>query len=215
MPPPTAPRPLDALTQSLGQIAPTWRGQHQGRAQVQPTGFSALNELLPGGGWPLGALTELIPAENGIGEVRLLLPAVRQMCRAQRRVVFIDPPFTPNPPALHERGLPLDLALWIAAKSDEDGVWAACQLLREASTGAVLLWSGCTRNRTLRKLQLAAETGHSLAFAFRGIEVLRQASPAALRAELRPANGTLVIHVHKARGGRPGTAAITLPKIRL
>lgn len=215
MPPSTTPRTLDSLTHSLGQIAPTWRGEHQGKPQVQPTGFLALNELLPGGGWPVGALMELIPVEDGIGEVRLLLPAARQTCRTKRRVVFINPPFTPDPPALHERGLPLALTLWIAAKSDEDGVWAACQLLREASTGAVLLWSRCNHGRALRKLQLAAETGRSLAFVFRGVEALRQPSPAALRAELRPANGSLAVHVHKARGGHAGTATLTLPKIRL
>jgi hypothetical protein len=206
---------LDALTRSLSEIAPTWRGRTDKRATTQPTGFASLNEVLPGGGWPIGALTEVLPVEDGIGEVSLTLPAVRQLCRSQRRVIFVDPPFPPDPPALHGRGLPLPLTLWIATKSEEEGVWAAAQLLREAATGAVLLWSSCHRDRTLRKLQLAAEAGHSLAFLFRRIDALRAASPAAVRVELRPENQVLQVLVHKARGGQPGIAAVRMPKIRI
>ncbi|MBX3682927.1 MAG: SOS cell division inhibitor SulA, partial [Thauera sp.] len=41
---------------------------------VLPTGFSALDAELPGGGWPAGALIELLADRPGVGELSLLLP---------------------------------------------------------------------------------------------------------------------------------------------
>jgi protein ImuA len=40
------------------------------------TGYASLSAELPSGGWPLGALIELLPAHSGIGELRLLQPAL-------------------------------------------------------------------------------------------------------------------------------------------
>jgi len=50
-----------------------WRGDSLNRAGT-PTvacGFPELDAELPGGGWPAGALTEILPAHEGIGELRL------------------------------------------------------------------------------------------------------------------------------------------------
>ncbi|HRG72580.1 MAG TPA: SOS cell division inhibitor SulA, partial [Thauera aminoaromatica] len=38
---------------------------------VLPTGFSALDAELPGGGWPAGALIELLADRPGVGELSL------------------------------------------------------------------------------------------------------------------------------------------------
>ncbi len=40
-----------------------------------PSGWPALDAVL-GGGWPIGQLTELLPDAEGIGEFRLLIPAL-------------------------------------------------------------------------------------------------------------------------------------------
>lgn len=213
-----APNPtpdLSALTDALDGIAPTWRGRIDPRRSTQATGFATLNGVLPAGGWPVGALTEIISRQDGIGEVSLTLPAIRQFCRTQRRVIFIDPPFAPDPPALHGRGLSLQLVLWVSTKGEEERIWTARQLLREKATGAVLLWSATGDERNLRKLQLAAEAGQGLCFLFRGTSALKISSPAALRIELSPAMGSLQVNVHKARGGRPGIALVRMPKVRI
>jgi protein ImuA len=49
---------------------------------------------LPGGGWPTGALTELLLQHSGIDELRLLDPALAKI--ASRRVVMLEPPHTPQ-----------------------------------------------------------------------------------------------------------------------
>ena len=50
-----------------------------------PTGHARLDARLPGKGWPLGAMTELISRNRpGLGEFRLLFPALADtgVCRA-------------------------------------------------------------------------------------------------------------------------------------
>ena len=39
------------------------------------SGFAQLDKELPEGGWPAGALTELLCDDQGIGEISLLSPA--------------------------------------------------------------------------------------------------------------------------------------------
>ena len=93
--PPVADRQgaLDALEQRYPGL---WRaGQlgHLGRAgsvPALPTGHDALSAELPGGGWPVGALTELLLADPGVGELRLLRPALllqAYACRREARAV--------------------------------------------------------------------------------------------------------------------------------
>lgn len=45
---------------------------------------------LPGGGWPTGAQIDLLVQQPGIGEIRLVAPALRRV--AARKILFIGPP---------------------------------------------------------------------------------------------------------------------------
>src|SRR5450830_1609947 len=65
-----------------------------------PTGFPGLDAELPGGGWPMGKLTEILPAHEGIGELRLLGYALAGLSAAGRRLAWIDPPHRLYAPAL-------------------------------------------------------------------------------------------------------------------
>jgi len=54
-----------------------WRGHNQ--SHVTPglaSGYEALDRHLPGGGWPQCSLTEILVEHYGIGELRLLMPAL-------------------------------------------------------------------------------------------------------------------------------------------
>ena len=44
-----------------------WRAHEQASIRTEPTGFSALDRALPGGGWPLGAVSEVLHAQPGVG----------------------------------------------------------------------------------------------------------------------------------------------------
>jgi hypothetical protein len=208
--------PLHAVTadtlQQLLQNSPQhlWRGTHNPRTKTWPSGHAELDAALPGGGWPLGALIELLPIQEGIGELQICIPALQALSAAQRQIVFVRPPHTPYPPALLRARLSLQHILLIDAHSDDDARWAAEQTLRAGAAGAVLLWSDSMDDRHLRRLQLAAETGQALAFLYRTPAVLRQPSPAALRIVLEPEEHGLRADIVKARGGHRAQVRVTV-----
>src|SRR5262249_9708741 len=86
-----------------------WRGRDLSTVSLPrlPTGFPALNAELPGGGWPMAALTEILPEHEGIGEVRLLAPALAHLSTTGRWLAWIAPPYVPYAPALQAAGIDL------------------------------------------------------------------------------------------------------------
>lgn len=58
----------------------------QAGGAVLPTGFAALDAELPGGGWPAGALIELLADRPGVGELSLLLPLLGATLRTLDRL---------------------------------------------------------------------------------------------------------------------------------
>jgi len=180
-----------------------------GRARVEPSGLAALDTLLPGGGWPCGAVTELIPDTFGVGELELLLPALATLSRAGRALVFIAPPRLPCALGLAQRGIELAQLLLVTTRTDRETLWAAEQALRCPGVGAVLLWPAAPGERCVRRLQLAAETGGALGFLFRPATAAAVPSPAALRLCLHPRRAGTELCIIKARGGRPH--ALVLP----
>lgn len=172
---------------------------------VEASGWTELDAVLPGGGWQAGTIVELMPAATGIGELRLLLPALARITGAGRHVTLIAPPYIPFAPALSQHGVRLKRLLVIQAQRAEDILWAAEQSLRCRSFGAVLAWPALTiRDRDIRRLQLAAEAGGSTGFLYRCVEAARESSPAALRLKLQRVESALQIDVVKCRGGRSG-----------
>lgn len=172
---------------------------------VEASGWTELDAVLPGGGWQAGTVVELMPTVTGIGELRLLLPALARITGAGRHVTLIAPPYIPFAPALSQHGVRLERVLVIQAQQAEDTLWAAEQSLRCRSFGAVLAWPTTIRDREIRRLQLAAEAGGSTGFLYRSVDAARESSPAALRLKLRRADSNaLQVDVLKCRGGRSG-----------
>ncbi len=112
--------------------------------------------------------------------------------------MLVAPPFIPYPAAWEAAGVDLRQLSVIDAQGTE-ALWAAEQCLRSGSCAAVLCWPQTADDRALRRLQVAAETGQTLAFACRPRQAANNPSPAALRIaiDLRPAQ----LRVLKCRGG--------------
>lgn len=163
-----------------------------------PSGFAALDEVLPWGGFPRGALTEILLPHPGVGEIELLLQA---WCRigAQERLVFVAPPCIPYAPALRDAGVPLQRFAWIDT-DPQQAPWAAEQCLRSGCLGAVALWQTGGDDRGLRRLQLAAEEGACHGFVLRPVRHASNPSPAALRLKFESTRGVLGVRVLKCRG---------------
>lgn len=168
--------------------------------RTQATGCSELDRLLPGGGWPLGALSEILFTQDGLGELSLLLPALAELTQRRKRIVFVAPPYIPYAPALQGRGVDLDFVTQIRADGG-DSSWSAEQCLRSGGCGAVLCWLFKTDYAQLRRLQLAAETGGTLGFVFRPAAAAHNPSPSGLRLIIDNDSEATHIEVLKCRGG--------------
>ena len=188
-----------------------WRGGDlAAAARSLPTGFAALDEQLPGGGWPRGALTEILATRAGIGALRLLMPALAALSREARWLAWVAPPYVPYAPALAAAGVDVSRILLVHPDARRDGLWALEQSLRSGTCGAVLAWLMIDEAHVMRRLQLAAEAGDCAGFLFRPAGVARHASPAALRLLLdADGRGRLGLRVLKRRG-RPATAPLWL-----
>ncbi|MFJ3448683.1 translesion DNA synthesis-associated protein ImuA [Pseudomonas sichuanensis] len=184
-----------------------WRGrQAQARpVGLQPSGHAALDARLPEGGWPAAALSELLLASPGVGELQLLWPTLARLTAASERVVLVAPPFIPYAPAWQAAGVDLRWLVQVDSERD-DALWAAEQCLRSGSCAAVLCWPGRADDKALRRLQVAAETGNALAFACRPQQAALNPSPAALRIAIdtRPPQWRVL----KCRGGLPPASPI-------
>jgi hypothetical protein len=178
-----------------------WRGSDYARvAPGVPTGFAELDAQLPGSGWPTGAITEIYAERAGLGEVQLTMPAAAKLTQAGRWVTLIAPLHVPYAPALAHHGVRLEKLLLVETRSAEDNLWACEQALRASCCGAVLLWQDHVHERSLRRLQLAAESASTSLFLFRSSRVA-PASPAALRLHVSRAEGRTIVRILKRRGG--------------
>jgi len=208
--------------EKLLQNRQVWKaGQGNARRRALPTGFPDLDATL-GDGWPVGCLVELLVDCHGIGELRLIMPALVRLIGGQDRltgrpdpargsrsshqwVMLVAPPYVPYAPAFARQGLDMSRLLVVRCRRQADVLWASEQALQSQTCSAVLAWCDGAEDRALRRLQLAAEAdGNCLLVLFRPLRFARQRSPATLRIRLLPGRpGLLDLQIFKMRGGRP------------
>ncbi|MCY7371524.1 MAG: translesion DNA synthesis-associated protein ImuA [Polaromonas sp.] len=190
-----------------------WRAGELASASLQTvdTGYAALDQVLPGGGWPLGAMVEVLQPQAGLHEWGLVAPALalRQAASpdqtAGRLLVLVGPPHRPFGPALEARQIAMPRLLCVqgAAGNAPSLLWATRESLQCADVAAVLAWLPDARSAHLRRLQMAAHTHHKLLFVFRPLRAQHESSPAPLRVLLEgtaEAGCNLRVHVFKRRG---------------
>lgn len=189
-----------ALAEVLSHPA-VWRG---GDCAPEPaaiaTGFDALDAALPGGGWPRAALTEIVLEREGIGELRLALPALARLQAEGGLVVWIAPPYRPYAPALFAAGLDLTRLVVVHGANERDALWAYEQALRAPECAAAFAWTASHDERVLRRLQVAAREGRSWGVLWRRPGWRAGATPAPLRLALAPEHGRLAVRILKRRG---------------
>lgn len=178
-----------------------WRGDDVApEPAAVPSGYAALDAVLPGRGWPQGALTEVVLEREGIGEIRLTLPALARVQAAGRDVVWVAPPHRPYAPALVQGGLDLARLVVVRCTAPQDALWAFEQALRAPECGAAFAWLPTRDERALRRLQVAAREGRAWGVLWRRPGQQGGAAAAPLRLALAPHEGRLAVRVVKRRG---------------
>lgn len=189
-----------ALARLLSHPA-IWRG---GDCAPEPasiaTGFAELDAALPGGGWPCGSLTELLLEREGIGELRLTLPALARLQAEGRNVVWVAPPYRPYAPALAAAGIDLARLVVVRGRTRSEALWAYEQALRAPECGAAFAWMNAHEERVLRRLQVSAREGRTWGVLWRRPGRHASATVAPLRLALSPQQGRLAVRIVKRRG---------------
>lgn len=189
------------------EVPGVWQGSDWAAAGLQrtrPTGHAALDAQLPGGGWPLGAMAEVLQPPQAVREWPLVLPGLAQAIAegAAGRVVLVAPPHEPFAPALQAGGLPAQRLCRVLADAHQatEAAWASEQALRCRDVLAVLAWLPQARPDTLRRLQLAAAQQGRWLWVFRPDTQRGQSSPAPLRLWVLGRDTQLHVHLVKRRG---------------
>ncbi|MDR3370046.1 translesion DNA synthesis-associated protein ImuA [Rhodoferax sp.] len=167
------------------------------------SGHVALDAQLPGGGWPVGALCEILQPTHSQNEWRLLLPALRTLTQT---ILLVGAPYAPFGPGLAGQGLDVRNLLWVQANALSQRLWVTEQALRCADVAAVLAWlpqvrAHALRSDHLRRLHLAAQTQSKLLWVLRESTAKDESSPAVLRLLVAQApDDALAVAVLKRRG---------------
>ena len=203
-----------------------WRGDALSTSPLPstPSGFRALDEQLPGGGWPSRCLTELLLAHPGVGEIRFLAATLSSLTQSGRELVLLAPPHTPDPAGWEQLGIDMRRVLIVRAARPADRLWALEESLKSAAFGALIAWlpedKALARHDALRRLQSAAASADGLTFLMRPTAAQYHASPAPLRlllatGQLLGHRRTLSVRMLKRRGpvlAKPLT--LMLPEVR-
>lgn len=187
-----------------------WRGNTplDGDGVAEPAGAAQLDDAL-GGGWPQGALTELLVSQSGVGEISLLLPALTALSARGGWLAIVAPPLTPYAPAAQAAGVALERLL-VLDVAQEDAPWCYEQILASGAFAAALAWLPKVKPAEVRRLQLAVDGQRTVSFLFRPAGCASQPSAAPLRIALDAGEHSVDVRILKRRGA-PLTAPITVP----
>jgi protein ImuA len=192
---------LAALTEA--QLPPhVWRGKELAQAleKTFSTGHALLDAQLPGRGWPLGNLVEVLQKHPQQHVWQLVGPGLTAAMRAGGEpAVLVHAPYQPFGPSLRAQGIVPEQLLCVQADKPSARLWAAEQALRCADVCAVLAWLPQSRAEDLRRLHLCAQSGEKLLIVFRGVESRSMSSPARLRL-LVEGTDSLEVSILKRRG---------------
>lgn len=203
------PQERDPLRRAPETLHPSlWLGSQIGRSgnESAATGFPRLDAELPGGGWPRRALAELLLPHPGVGEIRLLAPALVAAQRAGRLVMLFDPPAALSAAALAALGFDVEELLVVSTRArvvaGSDSLWALEQALKSGHVGAVVAWlPPRLRTERLRRLQLAAHAHDGPAFVLREAAIAARPTASPLRLALQAGGADrLRLRILKRRG---------------
>jgi hypothetical protein len=174
---------LQTLAEQLRALEETRWG---GSGEVVSTGSAALDRLLGEGGFRRGTLVEWLAAGAADGAATLALLAARHLLAAGGALVVIDRRRVFYPPAAARLGFALENMIVVRPVNRADHAWALDQALR--SRGVAAVWTCLEKQdaRTLRRLQLAAETSGAVGLLLRDAQARGEPSWADVRLWIEP-----------------------------
>ncbi|MCC7423684.1 MAG: hypothetical protein IT428_25740 [Planctomycetaceae bacterium] len=169
-----------------------------------------------------GGLSEWLSHE-GSGVATVVLGVLRAASCQGRGIVLVEGAQPLFPPAWGALGIDAHPAAWIRPGSDQERYWAIEQALRCKGVGGVMAWVDRIPERSMRRLQLAAEQGGGQGFLIRPVEARREKCWGDVRflvhprpsekSDLRDGRRRLEIEVLAGRGGIAAAGESALAEI--
>lgn len=202
--PPSPARPLSPPGQLPAHIAAAvWHGNELGAiaSPVVSSGFAALDAQLPGRGWPRQSLTEILQAQPGVAEWRLLGPVLRHVVTSGLDLVLVGPPRMPHIPGLKHDGVDERRLVWFKAEAPAERLWITEQLIKSNAAGLIVSWLPQARQEQIRRLQICAQSCEAPVFLCRPEGARHEPSAAPLRIHLKTGlDWTLQLQILKRKG---------------
>lgn len=127
-----------------------------------PTGLTALDCALPGGGLPSGTIAEIFADADGVGSLSLAMRIAKSACgmvpNDRRAIVVVDSRGDFYPPGAWQKGIDPDRLIVVRPRNTCEAFWAADQSLRCVGVAVVIAPLDRLDDRQSRRLQLAAES---------------------------------------------------------
>lgn len=139
------------------------------------SGFQALDQLLPLGGWDSHTINELVSAPDDLSQLAILAPTLAKLSQQGRWIVLVGAPKFDYKTFFLQFGIASDKVLMVHPKDQLDALWATEQALMTGTSSAVLAWPGHISRRDMRRLQLASKSAKALAFVFQNTDGQPQA----------------------------------------
>ena len=174
--------------------------------KVIPSGYPILDAELPGGGWPVGAVTEILYPQVSMGELRMVLPALKHVAQQDHRwQIWLNPPGQPYGPGLNSWGVSLRQTLVCENLSPKEFSWVIDQSVQHSGCSVILAWATRIEPAQLRRLQLASERRDIIIFLFRPIHQANPLSYSRLKLSIQAGSQPLFLQVDilKRRPGWP------------
>ncbi|MCY4656551.1 MAG: translesion DNA synthesis-associated protein ImuA, partial [Gammaproteobacteria bacterium] len=172
------------------------------------TGYRVLDDVLYDGGWPTSGVVEILCDCYGIGELRLLTPALAKLSQQDTTwVVWINPPFVPYAPALDAEGISVHHLLLVYPHTHKEALWALEESMLSGSCKTIIAWLNEEEltAQEIRKIQTHARQNGVWVTLFRPQSAARQSSASELRLRLDPVvrncGDTILVSILKRRGG--------------
>ena len=203
------PEILHALAERVRSLE---QGHRADPGQHISSSCAALDRLLPQAAFRRSSLVEFLAAGRGSGASTLALILARQAAAEGGAVVVLDHDRSFYPPAAAALGIDLENLMVLRPTHARDHAWAFDQALRCTAVAAAVCSPGKWSDATLRRLQLAAESGAAVGLLLRPEVARREPLWADVRLLVSPLPSDVRDRVSKVPGvgtqeGRRGSAS--------
>ncbi|UTF60515.1 hypothetical protein [Gilvimarinus sp. DA14] len=163
------------------------------------SGFTELNQVL-GGGFPQFGVCKL-RSQPGSGEVRLLMPYIKNRVSNSAPLVLINPPGPPQPDFWQAQELSAPKLLSLSIPHKRDLLWSIQECLQSGCCPTLLVWNCSLSSSECKRLQLAAYKGTSTLWLCG--DNAQASVPLTLSLSAEPRANGISVMINKRKGGWP------------